>query len=261
MNAAAQQKTIWLTGASSGIGLALCELLLANGFRVIATVRKVSALASLEAGYPGSLFVIKCDFQQSGEIEQLPQAIAEHVDHLDGIILSAGVCEYINDAAIDMPLLRRVMEINFFAAAHCCQIALPFLKSATCQQDNHKPFILAVSSLSTVTAFSRAEAYGASKCALRYFLESLRIDLYPDIDVCIVSPGFVDTPLTAKNDFSMPFMITAEQAAAKIMKVIYKRQLHSVFPRRLAWMLKLVSFVPGLWFRLMAPKLRKPISV
>lgn len=251
MSAVAEQ-TFWLTGASSGIGLALCELLLANNNNVIATVRNTQALNTLKTQYPESLDCIACDLSSADNLDQFTLHLNQHYKSLDGLILAAGTCEYIDNATIDMPLIKRVFDINFFAACQCCEIALPLLKQA-----KQKPIILGVSSLSTVAAFNRAEAYGASKAALNYFLESLRIDLHNQIDVCIASPGFVDTPLTQKNDFAMPMMISSKKAAEHILYALKKRHLHYRFPKLFAFILNALSFFPPIWFYIVAPKLRK----
>lgn len=245
-------KVFWLTGASSGIGFALCKHLLTYNNQVITTVRNTEALAHLKAQYPEQLHVIACDLTCETELGKLEQTLNEQHQYLDGLILSAGSCEYIDNANIDMQLVKRVFDINFFAACHCCKIALPLLKKAT-----EKPVILGVSSLSTVAAFNRAEAYGASKAALNYFLESLRIDLQQEVDVCIASPGFIDTPLTQKNNFKMPFMLSAGSVAKHIAHVLTKRHLHYRFPKILFIILRVLSFSPYLWFRIISPRLQK----
>lgn len=252
MNKTVSHQTFWLTGASSGIGLALCELLLATHNTVIATVRNTQALQALQEKYPEQLNCIACDLNDEDSIHQLAQTLNQQHQQLDGLILAAGVCEYIDNANIDMALMKRVFDINFFAACKCCEIALPLLRNST-----QKPIILGVSSLSTVAAFNRAEAYGASKAALNYFLESLRIDLAPDIDVCIASPGFIDTPMTKKNDFDMPMMISAEKAAEHLFYALQKRPMHYRFPKVFALILRTLAFSPLIWFKIIAPKLRK----
>lgn len=95
--------------------------------------------------------------------------------------------------------------------------------------------------------FAQAEAYGASKAALSYFLDSLRIDLADSIDVTSVYPGFVKTPLTDKNHFAMPFIMPADEAAARIVEHIEERPNHYIFPKRLHWMLKISKVFPGVW--------------
>jgi NAD(P)-dependent dehydrogenase (short-subunit alcohol dehydrogenase family) len=102
-----------------------------------------------------------------------------------------------------------------------------------------------VSSLAHLFPFGRAEAYGASKAAVSYFADSLRADLAPTgIDVCLIEPGFVDTPLTRKNDFPMPFLLSAGEAAIRIADKLERRAWRIRFPQRLVWSLQLLRCLP-----------------
>lgn len=252
MNNSFQNQTIWLTGASSGIGQALAEQLLQQGAQVIATVRNRQKMANLQQAWPEKLVIIDCDLGNEDDLARLPLAISGVCQNIDALVLSAGVCEYVDKATeLDIRMFRRVMEVNFFAAVRCCEIAMPFL------QKSAKPLILGVSSLSTKNAFTRAEAYGSSKAALDYFLNSLHIDLKGKIDVCIASPGFVKTPMTDKNDFSMPFLIEPERAAQEILTAMEKRPRVHSFPRRLDYLLGLLGFIPAVWYKLLAPAMKK----
>ena len=114
---------------------------------------------------------------------------------------------------------------------------------------------MVIGSQVTAAPFARAEAYGASKAALRYFCDSLRIDLAGEgMDVTLVNPGFVDTPLTRRNDFPMPFLMDVEMAAQRIVKNIESRPRAYSFPLRLSAMLFLSKLMPGAWQKMVAPK-------
>jgi short-subunit dehydrogenase len=116
---------------------------------------------------------------------------------------------------------------------------MPLLKSSL------TPQLAIVSSMAHFFPFTRAEAYGASKAAISYFADSLRLDLADSgIRVCLIEPGFIDTPLTQKNDFSMPFLMSAEQAAARIFNGLHAGKLRLRFPRRLAYLLKTLNLLP-----------------
>ena len=142
------------------------------------------------------------------------------------------------------------MEINFHAAVGCIEAALPLLRAP----GSARPHLVAVASQVTAAPLPRAEAYGASKAALQYFCDSLRIDLAADgIDVTVVNPGFVDTPLTRKNDFPMPFLMDADRAARLIVRGLVARPLRLDFPRRLKFLLGLSRWLPGLWCKWFAP--------
>ena len=246
-----KNKVIWLSGGTSGIGLSLLHLLLEQAARVIVTGRNIQTLEKLQGKYPDQLVLIKLDLNQPQEIDLFAKRLQQHTDYLDMLILNAGVCEYIDINTMDMGAVRRVMEVNYFGAFACCELALPFLRKAA-----HKALIVGISSLSTFAPFTRAQAYGASKSAFAYLLESLRIDLHPDVDVTVISPGFVETPLTEKNNFPMPFIISSDEAAKKIIKAIKKRPLHYAFPKPFYFLLRISGLFPKLWFKLSVTKLK-----
>jgi NAD(P)-dependent dehydrogenase (short-subunit alcohol dehydrogenase family) len=178
-------------------------------------------------------------------------------DSLDIVILNAGTCEYLDLPQFDPQLFHRVFATNVQGAVNSLSIALPLLR----KNARGLRQIVAVSSLSSLLPLPRAEAYGASKAALDYLFTSLRIDLVTsNIDVTLVQPGFVETPLTAKNDFHMPGLISSTRAAAEILWAIEKRKKLHRFPRRLAWPLIMLRNLSSVWENFIAPKLIKKPS-
>lgn len=245
-----QKSTIWITGASSGLGRSLALTLAARGNRVIATARNQTELEKL-VELNANIAALPCDITDAMALQAAGKKILGIAPHLDQIILNAGSCEYLNFPRPDWTAVRRVMEINYFGTVNCVQMALPLLRQAI----NSRPHIVAIASQVTAAPFPRAEAYGASKSALQYFFESLRHDLAAEaIDITIVNPGFVDTPLTRKNDFPMPFLMDVDKAAKRIVKNIESRPLSYSFPLRLSAMLYLSKLLPQLWQKMVAPK-------
>lgn len=249
-------KIIWLTGASTGIGREILVKLLQAGNQVLASSRNTDALADLKAQYPQLLTPLACDVGDAESMRIAKTKMLATTDALDMVILNAGSCEYIDLPAFDPALFQRVFATNLQGVVNCLAIALPMLKASP---RSHAQ-IVAVSSLSTLLPFPRAEAYGASKAALDYLMATLRIDLKAsNIDVTLVQPGFVETPLTAKNDFPMPGLIAANRAADEILWAAEKRKRLHRFPRRLAWPLLCLRSLGPLWDRVIAPSLlRKP---
>lgn len=242
--------TIWITGASSGLGRSLALSLAGKGNRVIASARNEAELDKL-VELDANIVALPCDITDEAGLEEAAKRILEISPHLDQVILNAGNCEYLDFPQPDWAAIRRVMEINFFGTVNCVKMALPLLR----QSVNGRAHIVGVASQATAAPFPRAEAYGASKAALRYFFDSLRIDLAAeDIDVTVVNPGFVDTPLTRKNDFPMPFLMDVDEAASRIVKNIESRPRNYSFPLRLSAMLALSKLLPGLWQKMMLPK-------
>jgi NAD(P)-dependent dehydrogenase (short-subunit alcohol dehydrogenase family) len=230
---------ILVTGASSGIGRALALALARRGNRVIATGRSRERLEALAAELPERLIPLVWDIADSAQGEMARRFVEQQFGSLDIVVLNAGDCEYLEQGVIDMALVRRVMEVNLFGTLQAAQVLLPLLTRAP-----QRPYMVCMSSMSTWLALPRAEAYGASKAALRYFFEALRIDLADQLDISIVSPGFVRTPLTARNDFPMPFLIDVDTAVQRILRGMQRRTLHIAFPRRLGWILALSALLP-----------------
>lgn len=247
MKASNDTDVTWVTGASSGIGRALCVQLARAGQRVIASARNVEALQQLATENTG-ITALPFDVTDSAGIATMQQQLSALSPHLDRVILSAGHCEYLDFPEPDWEMMGRVMSVNLQGAVNSVQVALPLLRR--CPGRGH---LVGIASLVTVAPFPKAEAYGASKAALQYFLDSLRIDLACEaIDVTVVNPGFIDTPMTRKNDFAMPFLLDVEGAAKLIIRNILKRPRHYNFPRRLYWLLKLSSLFPKRWEKAVA---------
>ena len=171
--------------------------------------------------------------------------VAAGLPRLDLLILNAGNCEYMDVAeGFDSALFARVIETNLVATGHTLAAFLPRLAAGS--------RLAIVSSSVSWLPLPRAEAYGASKAALDYLAATLRLDLAAlGIGVTLIRPGFVQTPLTAKNDFPMPCLVTVEEASRAIMGGLAagRHQIH--FPRRFIWLLRLLGALPtGLWLRL-----------
>lgn len=248
-----QGRCIWITGASSGLGRALAQQLAAEGNFVIASARSASALAELAAQHPGHIKILPLDISHQLLLPQAAAQLREITDYLDMVICAAGICEYEDNLSFDTTRYERMLDVNFLGVVRTLKLALPLLKQAQIRAQ-----FIAISSLSTCVGLPRAEAYGASKAALNYFMQSLRSDLaHLPLDLSLVRPGFIATKLVKQNDFAMPFMMSAEAASQRIIKAMAKRQFLIDFPRRLSWPLYLGGFFFNLWCNLIAPKLTR----
>lgn len=234
----------WITGASSGLGLALTKAYLERGYHVIASARREKGLSSLARLYPDALHFMPFDVTKEDEIQPAKELLEKITKRLDLVILNAGTCEYLDMEKPDWSLFDRVNQVNYMGMVRSLQVCLPLLKQTP---DAH---LVGVSSQAVQAPFIRSEAYGASKAAVRYLLASLRLDLGPDdVDVTTIMPGFIDTPLTKRNDFPMPFLMSPEEAAARVQKAIDKRVYEYAFPKRLSAALVLSKIFPKLWFK------------
>ncbi|KIP90454.1 MULTISPECIES: SDR family NAD(P)-dependent oxidoreductase [Pseudomonas] len=233
-------KRIWLTGASSGIGHALAERLLRDGHHLALSARREEPLRTLAARFPDQVLVLPGDLNETAEVNAIAAHLTEQWGALDCAILNAGTCEYIDASNFEADTVERVMRTNLFSASHCIVAALPLLRQA------ESAHLVGVASAVTYVPLPGAGAFGASKAALRYLLESLRVDLAQEgIAVTVVSPGFVDTPLTENNDFPMPMRWSVGKAANHIADRLDARPLEIAFPGPFIAALGLLGRLPA----------------
>lgn len=238
-------QVIWLVGASSGIGEALVRALNKEGSTIFISARNQVALESIAHTANATVEVLPLDITDVDSVNAAAQHIQTSAGWLDQVIVNAGTCEYIDSQQIDMNAVKRVMDTNFWGALNVINAAIPLLKASRERKRDKAPQLAIMSSSVTYQALPRAGAYGASKAALRYFVESLKLDLqHEGIDIRVVSPGFVKTPLTDKNDFDMPFIIEADEAAVRIVKGLESSQFDIHFPSRFTRILKAISLLP-----------------
>ncbi|WP_160061552.1 SDR family NAD(P)-dependent oxidoreductase [Psychromonas sp. L1A2] len=224
-------KTILITGATSGIGYSLFEQYSEQGEQVIACGRNQQQLSSM-----GNVAFKTCCFDITDQ--QAIEEASRTIESLDVLILNAGNCRYIDDAKhFDGELFADVIQTNLISLGWLLQYLLPKVKKGG--------QVVFVSSSATLLPFQRSEAYGASKAGVDYLAKSLKLDLIKEeIDVTLIHPGFIKTPLTDKNDFSMPFLLSSDEAASRIITAIEKRRSYAHFPKRLTLLLKAISLLP-----------------
>ncbi|MEG3767744.1 SDR family NAD(P)-dependent oxidoreductase [Alteromonas sp. 14N.309.X.WAT.G.H12] len=223
-------KTLLITGATSGIGKALALHAATQGYKIIACGRNEGVLEELATS--PQITTKKFDLTS---LEETRTALASV--QFDIAVLNAGSCEYVDSDDFTTALFRRVFEINFFGMVHSVEALLPNLRPGN--------QLVIVDSMARLFPFTRSEAYGASKAAVHYFTQSLSVDLAPrHIHVQHVSPGFIDTPLTQKNDFAMPMKISAKQAAIAMLKGIEKKKQNLYFPVGFGWLMRFLHGLP-----------------
>lgn len=230
---------ILITGATSGIGRQLAVDYQKSGHAVTAVGRSADALDGLARQ---GLHTLRMDLLDR---EATLQGLAA-LDRVDLAILCAGSCEYIDMPHFDSALLSRIMRLNVETLAHSIEALLPALRRSDF------PHLVGVGSSAAYLPLPRAEAYGTSKAAVAYLMDTLAITLAPEkIRVSLVCPGFVKTPLTDKNDFAMPFLIDVQSASRAIRKGIEKKQAEIHFPKKLTWGMKAAAWLPRfLWAKI-----------
>jgi len=240
----ATERTVWITGAGSGIGEALARHYAARGDTVVVSGRSPDRLETVKAGQPGRIITLPFDVTDDDGVLAVSRTLQSHLSHLDLLILNAGSCEYIRAPQLDAALFRRVMDTNYFGMINTIRAALPLLEAAP-----QRPHVAGVCSLAGLIGFPRAAAYGASKAAGAYLLNALRIDFGDLFDVTVINPGFVDTPMTEQNRFPMPFLMGPEQAAGIVTRRLRGRPFTINFPRRLSGLLRLLQLFHKAWYR------------
>ena len=227
---------VLITGATSGIGRQLAEDYFSEGHDVWVIGRNKDVLDEMaESGFHTAQLDLTA---RNASLEWFST-----LDAIDVAILNAGNCEYIDLPAFDSELVSRVLQANVHSLAISIEGVLPALRNGT------SPHLVAVGSSAAYLPLPRAEAYGASKAAVAYMIDTLRVDLKREaIDVTLVCPGFVETPLTNRNDFPMPFQISVTDASRRIREGLAKRKVEVHFPKRFTFILKLLGLLPkSLW--------------
>jgi len=229
--------TILITGATSGIGEALANRCAKAGHSVIACGRNEGKLAELAIVEN----ITTCRFDVTDE-RATKEALANI--ECDIAVLNAGTCEYVDINDVEPDMFKRVFDANVFGVINVVSALIPVLKPGN--------KIVFVDSLARLLPFPKSQAYGASKAALNYIAKSFEVDLaHTGIAVQTLSPGFVKTPLTDKNDFPMPMVISAEAAAEYMLNGILSSRSSVYFPRRFSFIVRLLNMLPeGLQKRL-----------
>jgi NAD(P)-dependent dehydrogenase (short-subunit alcohol dehydrogenase family) len=230
-------KTVWIVGASSGIGAATASALHAQGAQVIVSARKQAALQDFAQAHPGTqvLALDVCD-------RQAVQAAAHRVlaqGRLDCVLYCAGHYTAMRGFAMHLDDAVRHLQVNYQGALYLLDALLPQL---LLQGGAH---ISLVGSVAGYRGLPHSLAYGPSKAALVHLAETLYLDLKDKgLGVSIINPGFVQTPLTAQNDFAMPALLTPQQAAQAILKGWAAGAFEIHFPKRFTLWLKLLQLLP-----------------
>lgn len=232
-------KIAWITGASSGIGKALAERLLRDGYRVAVSARSADALAELASSHPGKIGVYPLDVTDAAAVKQVFAAVEGEMGPVDLAVFAAG--SYTRDYAkdFDSARTRQMFELNVLGTASCLETVIPAM---TARRSGH---IAVVASVSGYVGLPGAATYGATKAALNVMCEAL----YPELErsgvkITIINPGFVDTPLTKKNDFPMPFLVSSEEAADTIAKGLAKGKFEIIFPWKMAIAIRFLHALP-----------------
>ena len=232
------QKKIWITGASSGIGKAVAEKFAKEGWQVAVSARRKEILDQMAKDPNISSFPLDVVDEENCKITF--QKIISEFTEIDLCIFCSGTYDPKKEKEIDIKQSKFVMDVNFFGVLNCVKAVEIYFK------ERKKGHISIVSSIAGYRGLPNSSGYGPSKAALNNFAESIYFDFKKhNVRVSVISPGFIKTPLTDKNDFPMPFLRSVEFAAQKIYTGLTKSNSFEIhFPKQLTLVLKFLRLLP-----------------
>ena len=234
-------KTVWLVGASSGIGRATAHALHAQGAKVFVSARNQQALNMFAAEHPGAVALV-LDAGDAASVKAAAQVVLS-AGPLDLVLYCAGYYKEMRATEFDLQIMLEHQRINYIGALYVLDAVLPYFVK---RQAGH---ISLVSSVAGYRGLPKGLAYGPTKAALINLAETLYVDLQDShVGVSLVCPGFVETPLTAQNQFTMPGLITPEQAAREILRGWASGQFEIHFPKRFTFFMKALALLPPVLF-------------
>jgi short-subunit dehydrogenase len=241
-----QGKRYWLVGASEGLGLALAKKLSAAGAELVLSARNPDTLAAAVATLPGKATALPVDVSSSDSVA----AAAARLGDLDGMVFLAGVYWPMRAQDWDAKAAVAMADINFTGCIRAVGAALPGMVA------NGRGHIVITGSLSGFRGLPGAIGYAASKAGTMVLAESMYADLRKtNIAVQLANPGFIRTRLTAKNDFTMPFIMEPEAAAEIMFRHMQSGRFKISFPTAFSWLFRGGNFLPdALYYRIFPPK-------
>ncbi|MBK7051019.1 MAG: SDR family NAD(P)-dependent oxidoreductase [Rhodoferax sp.] len=233
-------RRVWLVGASTGIGRALAASLHAQGAQVIVSARQAQALNAFVREHPGAQ-ALALDATDALAVSEAASTVFAQ-GALDCVVYCAGHYRAMSALKIDLPDMLRHNQVNYVGALNLLDAVLPHLLAQPPARRGH---ISLVGSVAGYRGLPKSLAYGPTKAALINLAEALYLDLRSQgVGVSLISPGFVETPLTAQNQFKMPALISPQQAAQAILEGWARGEFEIHFPKRFTLWLKALQLLP-----------------
>lgn len=238
-----KNKVVFLTGASSGIGEALAIALAKKGAILGLLARREELLKELankceSAG--GKARVFACDVVDEEGVTKAITTFQNEFGKIDILICNAGIGGSVHAKDLTNANFRKVIDVNLMGAVYAVTAVLPKML------ENKSGQLVAISSLAGFRGLPRSASYSASKGAMTNFFECLRLDLIGSgVDVTVIQPGFILTPLTADRKNKLPFLLKLDEAIPLFIKAIEKKKRFSAFPWQLAAVVHIGRIFPG----------------
>lgn len=235
-NKAFEGKTIWLIGASEGLGHSLAQQLDEAGARLVLSARNTQKLESLAQGLSAAR-VLPLDVTDAASVT----SACRDLGPVDGVIYNAGAYEPMPATSWQSDAALQMADVNFMGALRILGEITPVFVERGCGE------ITLIGSLAGYRGLPKSIGYSASKAALISLGETMRHDLSGSgVTVRVVNPGFIKTRLTDKNDFKMPMLMTPQAAARRVLRAMQSRRFRTDFPRPFSWALKLYGLLPDI---------------
>ena len=233
-------KRVWIIGASSGIGEACAKALIQAGAKVALSSRRVERLNVIaQSASTNQALVFPLDVTQINQLKAAYDRILNSWGGIDILLFVSGMYVPLRADQFDFQIAEQTIDANLLGPMRSVSLVLPDMLKT------HSGHIAIVGSVAGYSGLPKALAYGPSKAAIINFCENLYYDLLPEgVSVHMISPGFVATEATAQNDFEMPALISAEEAANEILKGIQEGEFDIHFPKRFSRFLKFLRLLP-----------------
>ncbi len=249
-------KTIWITGASSGIGKALAIKFAQEGWKVAISARRENLLEEISRSQ-NNIDYFPLDVTDSEKCKKVFNDVKKKLGDINISVFCTGIHDPKSEKKLNLEKVRKIMEVNFFGTVNSINAVYDYYN------DKKSGQISIVSSVAGYRGLPAAGAYCASKSALSSFAESLYFDLKRNnVRVSLVSPGFIKTPMTDQNDFPMPMIKSPEFAAEQMFKGLTKgRSFEIHFPKTFTSLMKVLKVIPnGLYFKVVEKGMKKMID-
>lgn len=237
-------RTVWLVGASSGIGRATASMLHAQGAKVVVSARSTDALDTFVDAHAGAR-ALPLDVTDATAVRAAASDLAAQ-GALDCVVYCAGHYRAMDAMHMDLSELLRHIDVNYLGALYLLDAVVPqLLAQPLNERTGQRGHISLMGSVAGYRGLPNSLAYGPTKAALINLAETLYLDLHAqDVGVSLINPGFVDTTLTRQNQFKMPALITPEQAARNIQEGWARGDFEIHFPKRFTRWMKALRLLP-----------------
>ncbi len=238
-----RERRVWVVGASTGIGRAIADALVARGARVAVSARRAEPLGEMVLANPNRVTALPLDVTDAESVRLAAEALAVRWGGCDLVLCVAGNYLPMRAWEMDLVALRRLVDVNLMGVLNVVHAVLPMLLKQGAGG------IGIVSSVAGFRGLPQSLAYGPTKAALINLAETLYLDLRGrGLAIHVINPGFVKTPLTDQNDFEMPALISAQEAAEQTLRGLERGEFEIHYPKRFTRLLKLLRVLPYRWY-------------